>query len=782
VRWVSLCVGAWSFALATTTPYAAEDAAANPAVTPAATPAVTPKYETVVVATTPLHGSLLPSDRVAADVQTATAETIDANRDLDLAEFMNQSLASVTINQVQESPLAPDLQYRGFSASPVLGASEGISVFLNGVRLNEPFGDIVSWDLIPPGAIRSLNLMPGSNPLFGLNTLGGALSMETKTGFDSPGAQAVLLGGSWDRRVLSVAAGGHGEHWGFFGAGRLFTEDGWRQHSPSRALNGFLSAAYQKGGSTLDLSLVGAGTVMDGLGPSPIQLLAQQRSAAFTYPDEARNRMLMAILRGDRPLSPTAHLSATAYYRVSRSATRNGDQGAWNPCTAAGQTGFVCAQGGTVVVLDPSGNPVPFDAGNPYGGSDHTTTTHQIGFGGSAQGSFEARLGGRENHLFVGASADAGLIRFSSQTLLARLNDAREVVDTDFIDPTSPVAVDGTVKNLGIHASDTFALFPALFLTLSARFNRATLSLRDRLGGDLGGDHAYTRLNPAASLSYQPRPQIGVYGSYSESARSPTPMELACSSPSSPCRLPDEFVSDPPLAQVVARTLEAGVRGHLEGGRIFVDYAVSAFRTANSNDILFVSAGPLTSEGYFANVGDTLRQGVEARLHGGLRLGSRSGRLDWAASYTYLDATFRTPFIAPSPHHPLTVDGQIAVAAGARLPSTPAHVGKASLAWIAPFGLALGATVLGNSGQYYRGDEASLLPQLPGYLLVNLRADYAFARWTSVFVRVDNVVGASYASFGVLGDATPVLPTFTDPRFQSPGAPRAAWVGVDVHY
>ncbi len=772
VRWALLCVGASSFALVTSTPHAADDA-------PVA-PAATPQYETVVVATTPLHGSLLSSDRVAADVQAATAETIDANRDLDLAEFMNQSLASVTINQVQESSLAPDLQYRGFSASPVLGASEGMSVFLNGVRLNEPFGDVVNWDLIPPGAIRSLNLMPGSNPLFGLNTLGGALSMETKTGFDSPGVEAVLSGGSWGRRVLSVAAGGHGEHWGTFGAGRLFTEDGWRQHSSSQALNGFLSAAYQKGGSTLDLSLVGAGTVMDGLGPSPIQLLAQERSAAFTYPDETRNRMLMTILRGDRPLSSTAHVSATAYYRVSRSLTRNGDQGAWNPCTTAGQTGFVCAEG-AAVVLDPSGYPVPFDAGNPYDGSDHTTYTHQIGFGGSAQGSFEARLGGRENHLFVGGSADAGLIRFSSQTLLARVNDAREVVDTDFIDPTSPVAVDGTVKNLGIHASDTFALLPALFLTVSARFNRAMLSLRDRLGGALGGDHAYSRLNPAAGLSYQPRPQIGVYGSYSESARSPTPMELTCSSPTAPCRLPDEFVADPPLAQVVARTLEAGVRGHLDGGRLFVDYAVSAFRTANSNDILFVSAGPLTSEGYFANVGDTLRQGVEARLHGSLRLGSRTGRLDWAASYTYLDATFRTPFIAPSPNHPLAVDGQIDVAAGARLPSTPAHVGKASLAWISHFGLALGATVLGNSGQYYRGDEANLLPQLPGYLLVNLRADYAFTRWTSAFVRVDNVLGASYASFGVLGDATPVFPTFTDPRFQSPGAPRAAWVGVDVH-
>jgi iron complex outermembrane receptor protein len=743
---------------------------------------VDPKHETVVVAATPLHGSLLPSDRVAANVQTATSDAIEGAHNLDLTEFMNESLGSVTINQVQENPLQPDFQYRGFVASPVLGAAEGVSVFLNGVRLNEPFGDIVNWDLIPPGAIRSLNLMPGSNPLFGLNTLGGALSMETKTGFTSPGAEAEISAGSWGRRIVEVEAGGHGQRWGYFGSGRFFDEDGWRQHSPSQAFNGFFSTTYQNGGSTLDLSLIGATTSMAGIGASPIQLLAQDRSAVFTYPDETHNRMLMAILRGERPLTPTSHLSGTAYYRLSRTLTANGDQGGWDQCTTPGQTGFVCADDGTTVILDPTGNPVPFDPNNPYDGSDNTTYTHQIGFGASAQGSFEAPLANHENHLFVGASADEGVIRFRSQTVLATLNDTRGTVDTDFVDPTSLVAVDGTVKNLGLYASDTLALIPTLFFTLSARFNLSAQSLTDQLGGDLSGDHQYQRVNPAVGLSYQPRPQIGVYGSYSESTRAPTPMELTCASPTDPCRLPNEFVADPPLQQVVARTFEAGLRGRLGRGRAFVDYAVSAFHTANTDDILFISSGPLTNEGYFANVGDTLRQGIEARLHGRVRLGARSGRLDWSASYTYLDATFQTSFTAPSANHPLAVNGEIDVAAGAHLPSIPAHVGKATVAWTIPFGLSVAVTLLGNSGQYYRGDEANLLPQIPGYLLVNLRAEYLFTRWISAFARVDNVFNADDASFGVLGDATSIFPAFTDPRFQGPGAPRAGWVGVNLRY
>jgi iron complex outermembrane recepter protein len=795
VRWSSICAGIWLGVLLTTTARAgetsnestagtptAETPSTGAGATPADAPPADPTHETVVVAATPLHGSLLPSDRVAANVQTATGESIDAHHNLDISEYMNESLGSVTINQVQDNPLQPDLQYRGFVASPILGASEGLSVFLNGVRLNEPFGDIVNWDLLPPDAIRSLNLMPGSNPLFGLNTLGGALSMETKTGFSSPGSEAELSLGSFGRRIVELTAGGHGEHWGAFGAGRFFTEDGWRQHSPSQAFNGFFSTTYQKDGSTLDLSLLGASTAMAGIGAAPVELLAQDRSAVFTYPDQTHNRMLMAILRGDRPLTATSHLSATAFYRVSRTLTANGDRGEWNQCTAAGQTANVCADDGTTVILDPAGNPVAFDPNNPYDGSDNTTYTHQIGFGGSVQGAFEAPIGGRENHLFVGGSVDQGRIRFRSQTVLGTLNDTRGTVDTAFVDPTSLVAVDGTINSLGLFASDTFALRADLFLTVSARFNLSAQSMQDQLGRDLSSDNRYQRLNPAVGLSYQPRPEIGVYGSYSESARAPTPMELTCASPTDPCRLPNEFVADPPLAQVVARTFEAGVRGRARRGRASVDYALAAFHTANADDILFISSGPLTNEGYFANVGDTLRQGVEARLHGRVRLGPRGGRLEWSTSYTYLDATFQTPFVSPSGNHPLAVGGQIDVAAGAHLPSIPAHVGKASVTWMAPFGLALGATVLGNSGQYYRGDEANLLPQIPGYIVANLRADYVFTRWISAFVRVDNVFDAGYASFGVLGDPTAVFPTFTDPRSQGPGAPRAGWVGLDLRY
>jgi outer membrane receptor protein involved in Fe transport len=744
-----------------------------------------PDYETVVTATTPLHGSRLPRDRVPANVQSVTAEALAAQHSLDLSQYMNDALGSVHVNDVQQNPLQPDLQYRGFLASPILGAPQGLSMFLDGVRLNEPFGDTVNWDLIPTGAIRSVNLMPGSNPLFGLNTLGGALSIETKTGFSDPGAAVRLTGGSFGRRLVGFGVGGHRERFGYFAAAQLFGEDGWRRLSPSRTMDAFLSTTYRSGPTTIDLALVGVDTDLTGNGPAPEQLLALDRTALFTYPDRTWNRLTMAILRGGRSLGPHTRLEGVAYLRQSRTETINGDQRSWSACQAqAGALCSVAAGGNELVVTDAAGNPVPFDAA--YDAANNATATRQRSFGGTAQLALEAPVARRENHLYVGATANQGRIRFRSQSTVATLSPSRETIDSGFLDPASPVAVDGVVSDLGLYASDTFALRKDLFLTLSGRFNLSSLSLEDRLGGALGGDHRFHRLNPAAGLSYQPLPALGVYGGYSESARAPTPVELTCSSEADPCRLPNGFVADPPLNQVVARTLELGVRGLVRRGRATFDYAVAAFRTGTADDILFVSSGAVANQGYFANVGDTRRQGVEASVLGRHRIGSGgrgAGQVDWAVHYTLMSATFETPFSALSANHPDAVNGAIAVPAGARIPGIPTHIGKATASWTGGSGLSAGANVVANSGQFLRGDEANLLAPLPGYVVLNLRIAYALARPLTAFALLNNVFDARPATFGVLGDAAGVLgPAFTSPRFVGPGAPRAAWLGIDLRY
>jgi len=744
--------------------------------------------ETVVTATTPLHGSRLPRDHVPANVQTVTADAIASRHSLDLSDYMLDALGSVSANQVQQNPLQPDLQYRGFLASPLLGAPQGLSVYIDGVRLNEPFGDTLSWDLIPTEAIRSANLMPGSNPVYGLNTLGGALSLETKTGFSDPGAEVHLLGGSFGRRLLDVGVGGHGERWGLFAAGRYFGEEGWRPFSPSRTASAFVATTYQNGPKSAELAVAAADTSLTGNGPAPRQLLAMDRRAIFTYPDITDNRMFMAIARGERPLAASVHLSGVAHYRASRIATVNGDQADWLACQDPAQVGNVCtadAAGVETPVLDDAGTPVPYDAANPYDAAENSTRTRQQGYGVAGQVAVDARLAGRENHLFVGAGAGEGRATFDAASALARLSIDRATVSSGIVDGASRVAVDSVTRDLGVYVSDTFSLLPDLFLTAAARFNLSTQSLTDRRGGALSGDHSYHRLNPAVGASYQPRGYVGVYAGYSESMRVPTPLELTCASETDPCRLPNGFISDPPLAPVVARTIETGVRGRWRRSRTTLDYVVAGFRTTNRDDILFISSGAVANRGYFANVGDTRRKGLEASLIGRRRVGATSGngRIEWAVHYTYLDARFETAFTEPSALHPAATGGMLAVPAGARIPSVPAHIGKATVSWFGDAGFSVGVDAIGNSGQFHRGDEANLLPQVPGFVVVNVRAAYRLARPLSLFAIVSNLFDAEYATFGVLGDAVPVLgPTFTDPRFAGPGAPRAAWVGVDVNY
>jgi len=762
-------------------PARAEDPPAPPEAGEAGDPA--PEiYQTTVTATTPLHGSRLPKDHVPANVQTISAEDLASHKSLDLSAYLGEAIGSVHINDVQGNPLQPDLQYRGFLASPLLGAPQGLSMYLDGVRLNEPFGDTINWDLLPLNAIRSVNLIPGSNPMFGLNTLGGALSLETKTGFSDPGLEGTALSGSWGRRIARATAGTHGEHLGVFAAAQVFDEDGWRTASPARSEHGFVSGSYRDAGTTVDLSLIGASTTLTGNGPAPEQLLATDRHAIFTSPDRTENQLVMATLRGERPISAHARVAATAYARTNRTKTVNGDQRDWAECMA--MPGVLCSAsnaGEEVPVVDKAGAPVPFNAS--YDAANNQTDTRQTSYGVSAQLAIDAPVADRENHLIAGADAGQGRVRFRSHTTVATLDEARATIDAGLVDPASPVAVDSTVSHLGGYATDTFSLRPDLFVMLAARVNLTQLSLTDRIGDALTGDHAFHRINPAAGISYQPRAWIGAYASYSESNRAPTAVELTCASPTDPCRLPNAFVADPPLAQVVARTVEAGVRGAVRPRPgTTINYDVTGFRTVNSDDIIFISSGTVSNQGYFSNVGDTRRQGIEADLTGRFKLEGGS-RIDWGVHYTFIDATFETAFSALSATHPDAVDGVIEVAAGSHLPSIPKHVVKLALSYLSEVGLSAGVNVIANSSQYFRGDEANLLAPVPGYVLVNARLGYRLWTHAQVFGLIDNVFNAKDSTFGVLGDATDVLgPAYDRPQFLGPGLPRAAWLGVDLYY
>ena len=732
-----------------------------------------PMEDIEVVGTTPL-GGLRDAREVAANVQSATAEQLRQSGALDLADFMRRSLASVFVNEAQNNPLQPDLQYRGFVGSPLLGLPQGIAVYQDAVRINEPFGDTVNWALIPESAIDTVYLMPGSNPLFGLNALGGAIAIETKDGFSHPGTRAEAFAGSFSRIGMQAETGGSiDDRFGWFVTASRLEEDGWRDHSPTEATQLFGNLAWQTDRSRLQASLTYADTDLIGNGAAPAQLLAVDRDAIFTRPDQTRNELLLFSVKGEHALSDRLTLSGNAYLRSSDVGTYNGDDSDFEECEDT--PGFMCEEedGEEEIVLDGNGALIPAHDGIE-GATVNRTNTEQDGAGFGLQASWSAEIGGREGSFVAGLAYDDSEIGFDASTELGSLDATRLAVPAGVFVGEAFTSMKADTKNLGIFVSGTLPLSDRLTLTVSGRFNETRVELRDLLGTALDGRHEFDRFNPALGLTYALADDLTFYASYSESNRAPSPVELTCADEDDPCRLPNAFVADPPLQQVVAKTLEAGVRG----GGDALRWTAAIFGTTNHDDILFISAGALTNQGFFDNVGRTRRLGVELDASG--RVGERTS---WFASFTRIEATFRSALLVPSHHHPLAVDGEIAVERGDALPLIPNRLLKAGVTIEATPRLTVGGEVLSSGAMHLRGDEGNLVDKVGSYTVASLRGEYALSDTTRLFASIDNVFDTEYETFGVFGEPDEVLgDEFDDPRFFSPGAPRAAWVGIRVAF
>lgn len=273
----------------------------------------------------PQRGLRLRKEQIPGNIQAASGQAIEQSGAISLTDFMNASLLSVSISNYAGNPFQADVNYRGFSASPQLGAPQGLSVFLDGVRMNEPFGDVVNWDLIPLNAIAGLTLVPGSNPLYGLNTLGGAIDIRTKNGFDETGVSSTILGGSWGRVQWQIAGGGHDGPLAVFAAMTLFHEDGWRDHSPSDLAQGFAKLSYRDGPTDLDASLLLVGNRLVGNGLIPQDLYAKRPQSVFTSPDQTRNRLWQLQLDGRFDLGDGVRITAQVHHRASRRRSVAGD-------------------------------------------------------------------------------------------------------------------------------------------------------------------------------------------------------------------------------------------------------------------------------------------------------------------------------------------------------------------------------------------------------------------------------------------------------------------------
>jgi len=730
-----------------------------------------------VTAVAPTAGVEVPVWQLPYSVQTTTSADLERSLTSNVMDYMNRRMSGITLNAVANNPLQPDLQDRGFTATALLGGSEGISVYLDGVRINEVFGDTVNWDLIPEEIISSMSLVSGANPVFGLNTLGGAITIKTRDGFSDPGQHLQIDTGSFGRFEETLASGGSSGQWGYYLMANHMEEDGWRKQSNSNASNYFGALSWRGDAGMFDLHIAHADTKLTGNEATPVEELAQfGRDSIYTAPDQTLNRLNMISGQGSLQLNDATTLSGTVYNRRVETRSYNGDTSDFEPCED--DEGVLCNDDGEPV-LDQHGGTIP----SSYNAINNIGDRRQQGRGGTLQLAFKQPLFGFANTFVVGAEVDSGKVDYGSLVEASFiLPDLHTASDQGIFVPDDALSVHTTTRSAGVYATDVFSLTDKLTLTASGRYNHTRTTIEDTGGNDpdLDGKHTFHRFNPAVGATYQWSPAVNLYAGYGESTRAPTPVELTCADENAPCKLPNQFVSDPPLNQVVAKSWELGLRGAFAPGGWFgkTQWRAGLFRTTNNDDILFqATGGSQSNEGFFANVGQTRRQGFEGALNGKLL----DGRLDWFANYTFLDATYRTGFFEDSVNHPdADEDGQIFVPKGSKLPGLPRHAIKLGADYAVIPSVTIGGDMTYNSRQYLRGDEANLLEPLGGYAIVNLRAVWHINAHVKAFARIENVFDRQYDTFGILGDPTPVFSDYTDPRFLGVGSPRAGWVGVKV--
>ena len=767
-----------------------------------------------VVAVSPLLGAPVSREIVAATVSVIASDELGARRAPSLSSGLNERLGAVSLEDTTTNIFQPTLRFRGFTASPLLGLPQGIAVYQNGVRINEPFGDTVQFDLVPLFALDRLQLSAGAEPTFGLNALGGALALRLKNGFDNRGFRGELSGGSFGRFTGTAELGASRGPWAVYLGTTRFDETGWRSASDSGVTQAVADLGYRNVRMDAGVTVTFADTSLNGNGPAPVELLAVDRSAVFTFPDTTENRLVLTQGRFNLAVSPTWSVQLTGYYRDLGRRTLNGDEAEFSVCDddvlpPGAPVTTLCAGAGPGDDDDDAVNPVALEqtSGDPLvdvvtgrfittedAGGDaafNRTNTQTQGYGAAFQTATTTAVGNRDNVLLFGAAADLATVDFTFNSEVGTLKDDRSVAGSGLFvgifgrapDDLFNTAIDTQNRAFGLYFSDTLSLSDRVHLTVSGRYNDARIAILDRLGTSLNGTHSFSRFNPAVGLVVQAADAISVFARYAESNRAPTAAELSCADPNEPCRVPNAFISDPPLEQAVARSVEGGARGRTGGANgQRVEWSATVYRTRIADDILFVASPELRGTGFFQNGGDTLRVGLDAELSGSI------DRTDWFLSYGLVQATFESPLTLPSNetiNDAATGAGTIAVAPGDRLPGIPRHSVKAGVGVALSRAWDVTVETILTSSRVFVGDEGNDQAEVDGYGLFNLRTSYQATDNVVLFLRVDNLLDTEYETFGVLAEIEIELdeaPGAADPRFVSPGAPRSAFAGVRFQF
>jgi outer membrane receptor protein involved in Fe transport len=792
----------------------------------------------------PLPSIGISTDIIPGSVYVIKPQDVEQQAGVSHADYLINNVQGFSITEVGGNPWQPDVQFRGYSAGSILGNPIGLSIFVDGVRENQPFSDVMLWDTVPMWAMAGTQVVAGSNPIYGLNTLGGAIAFQTKNGklFNKGTISATV--GSWDRTAGLIEYGGvlKDSNIDYYFGYNHTSENGWRDYSPSHLNQAFGKIGKDFENGRLELSYTGAHNNLTGNGLAPKYLLGADNSGVNTVPDLTENRYNKFNLGLTQFIDEQTMFSANAYYVQSNRYTLNGDaEIAYDYTSIAGAD--VTSSGGLYFV--------DFDdatmgaSGDGAEGEVNLTKTKQDKYGISGQFTFSQDLFGKPNHLVVGANAETSLISFNQfaveeQTIL----ESRKIAYDSSADHEETTNLSGRTKTLGLYGVNTLSLSDQWHVTGGARWNYTEVDNSDRLNGDsaantLTAKQSWSRINPTIGLTYKPSDNYSTYVSYSESNRAPTSIELGCSNPNAACLLPTQMADDPPLDDVVSKTYEAGARGRISSN---VSWNASVYHAINHDDLQFISTSAVSGLGYFDNVGRTRRDGLDLGISGSslpLSIFSEStqNKISWNASYGLVHATYDSPLElsgegntssveSDTSYSPISselaadlIDNNVGALSGAglnsadeddlellvasndvisvkkgdRLANIPMHRLKLRLNYDATDKFRIGTNVIGYSKAYVMGNENQKHDgdgETPGYVLVNLDATYRPAQnWTVAFKAI-NIFDKNYYTGGRLlenaftgvGNATRANQAPFSGIGVMPGSPQAAWMTISYDF
>ncbi|MGZ3322329.1 MAG: TonB-dependent receptor, partial [Xanthobacteraceae bacterium] len=679
-----------------------------------ATRTARPATRVVVYPTTPISGAGINPDKIPASVNLVDANQIKDTGSLNVGDALQKYVPGIVVNEVAGNPFQPNVQFRGFVASPVAGTPQGLAVYQNGVRVNEAFGDTVNWDLIPTTAIKSVTVAT-NNPAFGLNALGGAVNVQMKDGFNYHGAEIDTMGGSFRRIQSSAQWGKQVDNYAVYGALEGLHDDGFRNFSASDVRRFYGDVGYRNDISEFHLNMGAADNHFGATATAPVELLQQYWGATYTTPQITENRVGYLNLTGKVEATPTWTIDGSVHVRAFDQKMLDANPTGTQPCTAD-QT-LLCFGNGSTPANGLNGAQLtnPFDPAAVLGENDRTTT-HSTTTGVSLQATNTDQLFGHNNHFAVGASFDSSVTRFTASAELGTIGPNFVVSSSGIFlgqsgDPVSigPVALRTTSQYSGLYALDTFDVTNAFSITGGGRFNVANIRLEDQIGSALNGQDTYTRFNPIIGGTYKITSGLTAYAGYSEANRAPTPLELGCADPAHPCIIAAFLVSDPPLKQVVSRTVEAGLRGTRDLNIGTLGWKLGGFRATNSDDILAIPSPVLQGFGYFQNVGSTRRQGIEAEVT------LKSSALQLYASYALVDARFLDTLQVGSNSPFADANGNVQILPGNRIPAIPRNRIKAGIDYSVTDAFKIGGDALFVDSQYFVGDDSNQAQRLPSY-------------------------------------------------------------------